>query len=520
MPHVYSGPSLPCRELPECSGDMTRGERVIAFIERYLMVPEGSLVGRPLKLEPFQRQFIRAIYDNPAGTQRAILSIARKNGKSALTAALLIAHIVGPEARLNSQIIGGAMSREQAALIFSLAAKMLRMSPELHPLVRIVDSRRTIHGLVQGVEYRAIAADGRTAHGLSPVLAILDETGQVRGATSEFVDAITTAQGAYEDALLVIISTQAADDGDLLSRLIDDAKQSEDPHTVCHVYAAEPECDLMDEAQWKRANPGLGVFRSIRDLRAQAEQAVRMPSSANSFRNLLLNQRVERHTPFISREVWASCSGEPRAFDGPVYGGLDLSKRADLTSFQLVGLADDGVWDVLPMFWLPEEGLVERSRADRQPYDAWVEAGFLRTTPGASVDYAYVARDIAEATRGLEVVGVAYDRWRIELMRPHLEEWGSDLPLVDYGQGFRDMSPAVDELESALLNGKIRHGSHPVLTMCAANAVVVSDPSGNRKLDKSRAKGRIDGIVALAMALGLATRPDPEPERRPMVFAG
>jgi phage terminase large subunit-like protein len=180
---------------------MTRGEKVCAFIERYVRIPEGSLVGQPLKLADFQRKFILDIYDNPAGTRRAYLAIARKNGKTATIASLVLAHLVGPEAVLNSQLVSGARSRDQAALVFNLAAKMVQLSPELSKLVRIVPSGKRLIGLPMNTEYKALAAEGTTAHGLSPVLAILDEVGQVKGPQDAFIDAITTAQGAHDKPL-------------------------------------------------------------------------------------------------------------------------------------------------------------------------------------------------------------------------------------------------------------------------------------------------------------------------------
>lgn len=192
------------------------------------MVPDGAGVGQPLRLSQFQKRFIREVYDNKAGTRRGFLSIARKNGKSALIAALLLAHLVGPEAVQNAQLVSGAMSRDQAALVFNLAAKMVQLSPILSDVVRIIPSGKRLIGLPMNTEYRALAADGRTAHGLSPVLAILDEVGQVRGPQSDFVDAITTSQGAHAAPLLLVISTQAANDSDLLSVWLDDALQSGD----------------------------------------------------------------------------------------------------------------------------------------------------------------------------------------------------------------------------------------------------------------------------------------------------
>ncbi len=484
---------------------MTRADAVIAFIERYCPTPDGAHVGKPIVLDPFQRQFIVAIYDNPAGTRRALLSLARKNGKTALIAGLVLAHLVGPEAKLNSQLVSGAMSRDQAALVFNLAAKMVQLSPKLSSIVRIVPSGKRLLGLPMNTEYRALAADGKTAHGLSPVLAILDEIGQVRGPQSDFVDAITTSQGAHDAPLLIAISTQAASDADLFSIWLDDAKASSDSRIVCHLYAAPEGCDLLDVAGWKAANPALGIFRSEDDLREQMVQAQRMPSMENTVRNLLLNQRVSTESPFVSPDVWKACGAEVLPFDGPVYCGLDLSARTDLTSLEIVGKVD-GVWHVQSHFWTPEQGLLERAKRDRAPYDVWTRQGLLHTTPGATVDYEHVAEDMLAILAGLDVQAVAYDRWRIDLLRKELDKLGAELPLVEWGQGYKDMAPALDALEAELLNGRIAHGMHPVLAMCAANAVVTKDPTGARKLDKSRATGRIDGMQALAMAMGAAAR--------------
>ena len=288
---------------------MTRGEKVCQFIEKFCPVPEGKLVGQPIKLMPFQRKFILDIYDNPKGTSRAYLSVGRKNGKSALIAAKALAHIVGPEARQNSQIISGARSREQASLVFKLAEKMVRLSPRLSQLVKVIPSQKSLIGLPMNVEYRAISAEAGTAHGLSPVLAILDEVGQVRGPTDAFIEAIETSQGAHDDPLLTAISTQAATDGDLFSIWLDDAKNAKDPRIVSHVYTAPEDCEVMDRKAWKAANPALGKFRALKDLQDFAKQADRLPAKENSFRWLYLNQRIEATSPFLNRGEWEANKG-------------------------------------------------------------------------------------------------------------------------------------------------------------------------------------------------------------------
>jgi phage terminase large subunit-like protein len=304
--------------------------------------------------------------------------------------------------------------------------------------------------------------------------------------------------------LLIAISTQAPNDADLFSIWIDDAKSSKDKHIVSHVYEAPKDCDLLDEAAWKDANPALGIFRSYEDLREQAIQAERMPSSENTFRNLCLNQRVEANNPFISKVVWIENGDKPESMASKkIYAGLDLSSVSDLTALVLV--SEDG--DVESTFWLPSEGLIDKSKSDRVPYDVWSGQGHLLTTPGRAIEYEYIADYIRGIFDSYNIEKIAFDRYNMKFLRPWLEKVGFlDHELekfVEFGQGFVSMSPAIRELESKLLQKKLKHGNHPVLTMCAANATIVMDPAGNRKFTKTKSTGRIDGMVALAMAVGV-----------------
>nr|WP_237398379.1 MULTISPECIES: terminase TerL endonuclease subunit [unclassified Gilliamella] len=461
-----------------------------------------------MKLADFQKRFILEIYDNPHGTHSAYLSIARKNGKTGLIAGLLLAHLVGPEAVQNSQIVSGAMSREQAAIVFDLAVKIVNLNPELQRIVRVVPSGKRLYGLLCNVEYKALAAEGKTAHGLSPILAILDEVGQIVGPRSDFVDAITTSQGAHKAPLLIAISTQAANDADLFSVWLDDAKNSNDPHIVSHVYSAEKNADVLDEEAWKAANPALGLFRSYDDLKRLANAANRMPSEENKFRNLNLNQRVSVVSPFVSRNVWESCSAKPTSEDIISFAGLDLSQKNDLTAFVVISKTSDGHWNVHPYFWATEVGIHDRSKRDRVPYDVWAKQGYLRTTPRASIDYEYLVKELDEIIQEYNISAIAFDRYHIDFLIKEFERINANPPLVKFGQGFKDMTPALSILEDELLNGTIRHGNHPILTMCAANAVVTRDEADNRKFDKHKATGRIDGMQALAMAFGVTNKED------------
>lgn len=471
-----------------------------------LRVPEGALVGKPITLRPWQRKIMRGIYDSP--TRRAIISFGRKNGKTALSAMLLLLHLVGPEAQANSQLFSAAQSREQASILFSLAAKMVRMSPDLSQYVVVRDTAKQLACAELGTLYRALSAEASTAYGLSPAFVVHDELGQVRGPRSELYEAMETAAGAQESPLSIVISTQAPTDADLLSVLIDDAARGEDPRTKLFLYAADKSLDPFSDQAIKAANPAFGDFQNAQEVRAQAEAARRMPSREAAYRNLVVNQRVNMTNPFIPQSAWEACGGgvdlDALQF-GEVYLGLDLSSRNDLTAIVAVAKDQDGVWQVEPQFFTPQVGLGERSHKDRVPYDQWAREGYLTATPGASVDYELVARWLAEYCASRDVRRINFDRWRIDVLKAELARIGAELPLEPFGQGFRDMTPALDTLESEIANANLRHGSHPVLTMCAANAVATRDPAGNRKLDKSRATGRIDGLVALAMAMGAAS---------------
>jgi phage terminase large subunit-like protein len=481
---------------------MTRGQKVIAFIETFCPVPEAKRVGQPMKLMEFQKRFILDIYDNPKGTSRAYLSVARKNGKSALIAGILLAHIVGPEARQNSQIISGARSRDQAALVYKLAEKMVRMSPRLQKLIRIVPSQKMLIGLPMNVEYKAISAEAGTAHGLSPVLAILDEVGQVRGPRDAFIEAIETAQGAHDNPLLIAISTQAATDGDLFSIWLDDAASAKDPRIISHVYTAPEGCEIMDRKAWAAANPALGEFRSLSDIEDFARQADRLPAKENSFRWLYLNQRIEAISPFLSRAEWEANAGRPEVYDGETcFAGLDLSSSRDLTAFVMAFPREDG-FDIVGRYFMPSQGLAEKSKLDRVPYDIWSKDGEIILCDGPVINPAIVAREIAECAAQYNIQHIAYDRWRINDLKRELDAIGCDVVLLPFGQGFKDMAPAVDALERLVAERKLRHGGHPILNMGAAGAVIERDPAGNRKLTKDKSISRIDGLVALTMAVG------------------
>lgn len=445
--------------------------------------------------------------------------MARKNGKTAIIAAIALAHLIGPEAIPNGEIYSAANDREQAGQVFKFIRQLVEADEELVHILDIVPSTKTVVCKQNGSFYRALSADAGTKHGLNPSVWIYDELAQSRN--QELYEVMNTSQGARKEPLGIVISTQSPDPEHPLSKLIDDGLVHNDARILVHLYCADDEAEIMDEAAWRAANPALGDFRSIEDLRSLAVQASRMKSMEASFRNLYLNQRVDQTSPLIPRSEWKACeTGDTLELGERVFLALDLSGVHDLTA--LVGTSaqpnDDriGAWH-----WKPADYLYDHAKRDRAPYDVWARAdeGWLETPPGRAIDYGFVAKRIAEIREDYEIAGLAYDRWRIEQLLVEFNRIGLDayiegkdkpfdgaIRLVPWGQGFRDMAPAVEALEASVVHRRFKHNGNPVLGFCFANAIVTTDASGNRKLDKSKTRFRIDGAVATAMALGLKAR--------------
>lgn len=508
---------------------IARAEAVISFIE-LLKVPSGDGQGYPIILRDWQRQFIYDVYAPLKGgkrrVRRAIFSVARKNGKTALIAALVLAHLCGPVSEINGEIYSAATDREQAGQVFKFARQMVDAEPEFGPdgecPLTVVPSTKTIVCKSNGSFYRALSAEAGTKHGLNPSVWIYDELAQARD--HELYDVLNTSQGARNEPLGFVISTQSPDPEHPLSKLIDDGLLANSPTIAVHLYAAPEECDdLLDETAWSDANPALADFRKIDDIRALAEEAVRQPSKEAAFRNLYLNQRVDQKSPLISRSEWKACEVEGANKNGllrdkeRIYLGLDLSAKVDLTALVAVS-AEPGDDRVRAWHWKPKDYLADHAKRDAFDYVTMHKLGWLDAAPGKIIDFGYVAQTISRISQEYEIAGIAYDRSRIDMLLKELDAIGIEayrdekdardgaIRMVDWGQGYISMGPAVDALEESVIRRRFKHDGNPVLGFCFANAVVVPDSAGNRKLDKSATRFRIDGSVACAMALGLKAR--------------
>lgn len=494
---------------------LNRAERVIKFVES-LKLTAGVHAGKRFRLRDFQKEMIRDGYRERRGKRivRTLLAtMARKNGKTQLAAALALCHLAGPEAEPRGEVYSAASDRNQAARVFREMEAMIIADDDLSDrcnMQRFAKKIEVLDGAGMGSTYEALSSDAKKAHSLSPSFVVADELAQ--WPHRELYDNLVTGTGAREEPLIVVISTMSSDPNHVLSELVTYGEQVrhgivEDESFCAFIYSTPTDADIWDEQNWYAANPALGDFRSLEEMRKFAEQARRIPARESVFRNLYLNQAVDADERFISGADWDACAGsvDPESLRGrPCWAALDLASTTDLTALLLYFPEDGGA--VLPYFWVPRDRLAEREEGDRVPYVTWHRQRLIEAPDGRAIDRLAIVRRLAAIASTYDVKGIAYDRWRIEDLQKLLSDEGIDLPMVPWGQGFRDMGPAVDALETAVLDGKLRHGGHPVLTWNCANARIQTDPAGARKIAKDRSKERVDGMVALVMAVGLHSR--------------
>lgn len=506
---IKCGPIPKVRPIEDiCSDPQTVGEAVIAFAALHLVVSEGPLIGKPLILDLFQQAFIIAVFDNPAGTRSANLSVAARNGKTALMSVILLAYLVGPLASTNTDIASGAMSRQQAALCFKQMLNTLRMSPDCEGLYRPVPSSKQLIGLAENVEYQALSSDAETGYGKSLKVIVLDEAGQVMGPSSKFTSMLDSRQGSYDDAIFFRISTQARSDLDYFSIILDDAERSQPDTVVSHVYAAGKDADLLDRQAWEIANPGLGKFRSVVDLEENMKTAKRISAKESEARNQFLNQRVAMEGLAISPSLWKESAGDidlELFRNGTVTMGLDLSARNDLTAGVLCAEdPDTNTVHALPFVFCPTSGIEERSKRDRAPYDVWVREGYMLPVGGNTMDYDQIAEALRDelGNLGIQVDEIHYDKAYITHFQAACERVGvfQDAEWIGVPSNFKDMGMRLASLLILLAENRFRHGGHPALAMAASVAVAKEGREGISALAKNLSTQRIDPMIALVLA--------------------
>lgn len=501
--------------------DREAAGRALGFFLDVLRLNGGEWEGKPYELLPWQAFVVGSLFgwkdvDGYRRFRVAYVETAKGSGKSPMAAGIgLYGLTADGEAR--AEVYAAATKKDQAMILFRDAVAMRDLSPELSKRLIKSGVGENVWNLAYhktGSFFRPISADDGQS-GPRPHIALLDEIHEHR--TGMVVEMVRAGTKSRRQALILMITNSGASKQSVCWEYHDyaakvAASQVEDDSFFGFVCSLDEGDDpFKDEACWAKANPSLAYgLPGLKYLREQVTQARGMPAKESVVRRLNFCQWVEADSPWISADAWFRCQDDacdPDLLIGRrCWGGLDLSSTQDLTALVLMFEPTelDPVWRLVPHFWLPGDGLGEKADKDRAPYIAWRSSGHLEALPGRAIDKLAVIGRLAEILSLYDVQAIAYDRWRIEDFKMLLEQEGVSLPLVPFGQGLKDMAPAIDEFERLLLDARLKHPGNPVLTWCAANAVVISDPAGNRKFAKHRATGRIDGMVAAAMAIGSA----------------
>ena len=493
---------------------LSRSARVIAFCET-LPITAGIHAGRKLKLRDWQKEIVNAIYAVDKKGKRkvrtALVTLPRKQGKTALAAALALCHLLGPESEERGQVFSAASDREQAAIIYREMESIILSIPEFETRCHIQSFHRTITDTVTGSVYKAMSADARKAHGLSPSFMVYDELAQSND--RELYDNLVTGTGARKEPLMVVISTQSADPNHIMSELVDYALKIEDgtlpkdPAFYGCVYAAPDDCDPWDEKTWFDCNPALDDFRSLEEMQIFAEQAKKIPAKESVFKNLYLNMRVDPEAKWISVADFDACVGQiPDLTGRECYAGLDLSSTQDLSALSLcfAPIAENEPFHTLHYAWCPSDAIKSRSKADRVPYELWNKQQYIEATPGTVVDYGYILKRIETISKQYALKAILFDRWGATKIIKDLTDAG--LTVLEFGQGFASMSPPSKEMEKLVLERKIVFPDNPALAWCFSNVIAEVDAAGNVKPSKKKSKEKIDMVVSSIMALDGALR--------------
>jgi phage terminase large subunit-like protein len=497
---------------------------------------KGPFAGQPFRLRRWQeRQIIRPLFSIDRKTRlrryrMCLLMMPRKNGKTELCAALAIDGLLFDE-EIGAEVYSAAADKDQAGLVFNVAAQMIRNDAELYAACEIVDSQKRIIHRKTGSFYRAISAEAYSKHGFNASRVIYDE---LHAAPSrELWDVLASSTGARAQPLIIGISTAGYDRHSILWELYQHALKVRenpalDPTFLPVIWEAPADADWTDERVWHAANPALGDFRSLEELRAACARAKEIPAQENAFRRLYLNQWTEQAERWIPLAAWDACRRQG-LFGGNAIGpdilagrrcyvGLDLSTTTDLTAAVAVFPDDDGPgFAVVPQFFIPEERIQARVTRDRVPYDEWSRLGYLTTTPGPTVDYEYIRMHLHAWRDRFDLRMIAYDPWNATDLTTRLEKQDGFM-CVKMRQGKATLSAPSKALEKAILEKTLRHDGHPVLRWNVGNAAAESDAAGNIQLSKARSTERIDGLYALVMGLDAMQRDAPTPPKEYQIF--
>ena len=504
--------------LPTSHYDTRRADFAVNFIQM-LRHTTGEWYGRPFCLMPWQEQIVRDLFgivdaDGYRQFRTAYVEVGKKNGKSELAAAIAL-YLLFADGEAGAEVYSCAADINQASIVFNTARAMVEQCPDLRALSKLVPSTKRIIFPYTNSFYRVLSSETKSKQGFNVSGLIFDELFAQQ--TRELFDTMTKYTGdARRQPLYFLITTAGRDKTSICYEIHCKAKAvmdgtKIDPSFYPAVFGIEEGDDWKDEAVWRRVNPSIGVTIPFETVRAAYEQAKQNPAEEMHFRQFRLNEWCNADIRWMPMDKWDALGEDIdwEEYEGRgCYCGLDLSSTGDLTALVLVFPPGGGdmKYTVLPFFWLPEDVIDLRTRRDHVPYAVWKKQGVFNTTEGNVVDYDYIVAFIGKLAEKYRIREIAYDRWGAEKVRRDLEELGEEkgFTVFPFGQGFGSMSPASKDFYQFVMEGRIRHGRHPVLDWNMANVIIDQDAAGNIKPNKKKSTEKIDGVVAMIMGFARA----------------
>ena len=494
--------------------------KVSRFFSQMLTHPKGgSGKPKPFILEPWQEEYVKNLLSwkhKSTGLRKyrtTYLEIPRKNGKTTLAAGILL-YMLLVDKENGKEVYSAATTRDQAGLVYEIAAGMVSNSPMLKSRCELIKSKKRI--VTADGYFQACSAEAGAIHGTNPHCVVFDELHLQKD--REMWEAFHTGFGARTQPVFMAITTAGHDRSSVCweqheySRNIIDGNIQDDSFYPL-LFGASQEDDWKSEETWAKANPCLDVSLNREYLRAECKQAQEIPGLENSFRRLHLNQWTEQESRLISMHEWDKCGAsiEIAVFDGGVcFGGLDLSSTRDVTAFVLLFPKADGV-NVFPYFWIPEDNINRRAAQDQRVIRSFADAGFVEVTEGNEVDVMHVAKRITEICAPFDVRRIGFDPWNAAGPTQRMKELGiPEDVLIKMVQGTSTYNEAIKQMLSMLGSQRLKHDGNKVLRWMASNAAGLADSNGNLKFNKGKSGDKIDGMTALGMALALYINENPE----------
>lgn len=495
-----------------------KAKRVREFIG-HLSHTQGEWAGKPFILLDWEwEKVILPLFGTlkPNGLRRyrfCYVEIPKKNGKTPLSAAIAL-YMLCSDGEASPEVYVAAADREQAGYVYRYAAQMVKENEILSKSLKVIDSRKRIIYHRNNGFLQVLSSESYTKHGINPSCIIFDELHAQPD--DELWNTLTSGTDTARRQQLVFVMSTAGiyDKTSIWWRTREKARQIRDgiieqENFLPVLYLADPEKDdPNDEKVWKRVNPSLGHIFTLEKLREHFHEAQQDPVEYQNFLRFRLNIPIKSISRWMPMDSWEKCKGQidPEALKArPCYGGLDLSSKLDLTSFELVfpPVAEKERFMILSRFYAPEDTIMKRSKQDKVHYNIWAQKGFLVATPGNVIDEGFIEKDIIEASKKYALQEVGYDPWGATSIATRLLN-DHGIQMVEMRQGAKTLSEPAKDLLTKVMKGQINHGDHPVLRWCADNLVMVKDANENVRPDKEKATDRIDGMVALIMAWGRA----------------